>query len=103
MDEKQNTTGEGEGLGPMAGIIIIVVLLLLGGFYFWKTKAKGTDLVGPSGKTAEEIAAEADPTRAELSVQSSSDELQAIEGDLNSSALDALDAGMQDIDRELAP
>jgi hypothetical protein len=93
-------------LGPIIGVLIVVLVLILGGLYLW-----GQSLMnGPAG--SEQIIPrsiqnnEPETPRAEadadiLGTVSSSDELDAIDADLESTLLDSLDTELDEIDREL--
>lgn len=78
--------------GPLVAVIIILVLIIVGGLYFLKERS------------AQEVFI---PTETEDSVveslnqQSSSDELESIEADLNATDLENLDQGAAAIEAEL--
>jgi len=88
-----------KSFGPIIGIVIVVVLFVLGGLYYFFGYNQSTINVGyPS---AEEIRATDDTLTTELGAQSQSDEIGAIEEDLNVGDFDGLDADLQNIDIEL--
>lgn len=88
-------SGGKKPFGPTVGIIVIILVLLLGGFYFWWTQFRGTDM------TAEEILNQADPALQALEQQDTSDEIAAIEADLEATDLEGLDAELDLIEQEL--
>lgn len=94
-------------VGAIIGILIIVVVIVLGGLYVWGARLSKTPNIdvttdlGPGGQTAEDIAAAQDPATDNLNRQGSSDELSAIEDDLDATPLNELDAEMSDITVEL--
>ena len=92
-------------VGPVIGIIIIVIVLALGGLYVWGTQLNRTENseseVGPTNQTAEDISQAPDPTLDNLQTQSTSDELDTIEDDLDTTSLQGLDAEMNAINVEL--
>ncbi len=92
-------------MGAIVGIIIIVIVLVLGGFYVWGArldKMSNTDAqVGPGGETPEEISRKGDPATDNLNTQGTSDELNAIEDDLDTTSLNGLDAEVKNISVEL--
>lgn len=81
--------------GPVIGIVIIVVVLVLGGLYFW-----GERIVNEQ-PTPEEIIGAPDQTLENLNMQGTSDEINAIESDLNATNLQNLDSEVRDIESEL--
>lgn len=86
---------EERSMGAVLGSIIVVIILLVAAFYLWGNRPDATPL--EEGPTAEEVLSEDDPQAAALATQSDSDELEAIEADLNTdlgeltSELDAMD------------
>ena len=90
-----------KSMGPMLGIVIIVILLVLGGFYFWGTQIKDRSQVQEVEITAEDIANQEDTTLKNLQSQSTSDEIDDIEADLDATDLENLDSELDAIDQEL--
>lgn len=95
-------------LGVILGILIVVLSLILGGLYLWST----TFQTQPVAETpiverpTEEENNEPESTNAEADVQvletlSTSDEIAALEADIESTNLDELDAELQAIEAEL--
>lgn len=81
MEEKENNVNmRGEkgndmgSSGTIIGVIVILLIIILGGFYFW-SKRVGND-------------AQLD----EINMQSKTDDLSAIESDLNATEIENLDA-----------
>ena len=85
--------------GPLVGIIIIIVVLLIGAFYFFNTKVdelQETELLPTiqSGGETEAIVNQ-------LETQGTSDDIGAIEEDLNATDLENLDTELNQILNEL--
>ena len=94
-------------LGPILAVLIILLVLLLGGLYLWSNTLQDPlpEPVPVERPTAEENN-EPESNNAEAEVQtletvSTSDEISAIEADLDSTNLDELDAELNAIDAEL--
>ena len=79
--------------GPLIGIIIIVVLLAIGGLYLWGMQLMKGDEMMP--------AAESDQVTEDLRNYNSSDDINAIEADLNATSIDNLDSGASEVEGEL--
>ncbi len=93
-EEKQN--------GGVVGIIIIVVLVVVGGLYYWGANANDDEaVIFDESATAENILEAPDNQADALSNQGTSDEVSAIEEDLNLTGLDELDAELKAIEKEL--
>lgn len=82
--------------GPVIGIIIIVALLLLGGLYLW-----GMQILNQEEEAPQAQLNQSDPMLEQYEAQSSSDELDAIEADLQATSFDELDNGAAAVDAEL--
>jgi uncharacterized protein HemX len=82
MDGEQINRGNEGSAGPVIGIIIILAVIVLGGLYFWGQRTNET------AQEEDNLAAELD----EIGNQSSSDEVTAIEADLQSTDIESLDA-----------
>lgn len=89
---------KGSQAGPVIGSIIVIIVLVLGGLYFigQKVTKEGVFEPGP-----EEILNAPDLTLETLKEQGTSDEVSAIEEDLDATMLEDLDAELQDIESEL--
>ena len=89
--------------GPILGILIIVLVLILGGLYLWGAEVQEQEeVVTPrqiENNEPETVRATADAEI--LDVVSPSNELQAIEADLESTDLDSLDKELNEIDNEI--
>lgn len=90
-------------LGPMLGALILLVVIVIGGLYLWGQSLTKTD---PAFQERVIINNEPETPRALVDAQiletlSPSDDLGAIEADLNSTNLDSIDADMTTIDAEL--
>lgn len=89
---------------PIVGVIVIMLVLMLGGLVLW-----GSQLEKQSKTPLEEtliINNEPETPRAEadtqlLEIVSTSDEINAIEADLESTNMDSLDTDLTTIDTEL--
>lgn len=92
-------------LAPIIGVLIIMLVLILGGLYLWgRELSKGPAAIEIVPREIENN--EPETTRAEadaeiLQTTSTSDEIAAIEADIESTELDTLDAELEEIDREL--
>ncbi len=114
MNEENNIKGEVSKPevvvtnGPILVLLAVIMLIILGGMYYWYTtidQTVATKQVNPSRPTAEQNN-EPESTTAEaqteaMEVVSTSDEINAIEADLESTDLESLDAEMQAIENEL--
>lgn len=84
---------EKKSSGPLIAVIIILALIVVGGLYFLKERASQNTYVPESSVS--------DPITESLMQQSSSDDLDSIEADLNATNLDNLDQGAAVIQAEL--
>ena len=103
--EEASSSGQTQqkSMGPMLGIVIIVVLLVLGGFYFWGTQIKDKSQVQENAEvTAEDIANQEDTALENLNTQSTSDEIDDIEADLDATDLESLDSELDAFDQDLS-
>ena len=89
---------KGSQAGPVIGSIIVIIVLVLGGLYFIGQKVSKDGIFEPS---PEEILNESDLILETLENQGTSDEVSAIEEDLNATILEDLDAELQNIESEL--
>jgi hypothetical protein len=80
-----------KSLGPLIAVIIILSLIIIGGLYFLKERA--SQKVYPATTT--------DSVTESLNKQSTSDDLNSIEKDLNNTNIDNLDQGAAAIDSQL--
>lgn len=90
-------------LGPILGVLVIMLVLILSGLYLWgemlSKQAQTTDETPIVNNEPETPRATADAQI--LDTLSPSDELDAIDADLNSTQLDSLDTELNTIDTEL--
>ena len=104
MEQNQNeqpemsppTESESNRLGPILGVIIIIALIILGGLYMWNVSRD---------KVPQEIPipdVSSDPVVQELKRQGSTDGINPIQADLDTTDLDALDEGFAEIEAELS-
>lgn len=95
--------------GPILIVLVLLLVLILGGMYYWFATLNGTTEAVPPvpvERPTPEENNEPESTTAEaqvdtLLVTSPSDELSAIEADLEATNLDSLDAELQAIDAEI--
>lgn len=92
-------------VGPILGVLIVVLVLILGGLYLWGSMIADNE----NGALVERTIPNNEPetTRAQADGQimgtvSSSDELGAIEADLESTNLNDLDTELNQIDAEMS-
>ena len=101
-------------LGPILGVLIVLLVLILGGLYLWGSTLMDNAIEEaavenlPTTRTPTEIPVNNEPenanARAEveaLETVSTSDEIEAIEADIDATNLDSLDAELDAIDAEL--
>ena len=77
---------QGNSAGPVIATVIILVVIILGGLYFWGARSNSTSSGAPEVMSVNEI-----------STQSSSDDLNSIADDLNSTNVDNLDSELNAI------
>jgi len=96
-------------LGVILGVLIVLLVLILGGLYLWGATNQASP-VSPTPLVTErptpEENNEPESTTADAQVQaletvSTSNEIEAIEADIESTTLDELDAELEAIDAEL--
>lgn len=88
--------------GPVFGIIIIVILLVLAGFYFWGAALKREASNGAQPTATSTAAGQAaSPSTSVGPTMSTSDSLNSIQADLNSTDLKNLDAEMSSVNSDL--
>lgn len=89
-------------IAPILGVLLIMLVLILGGLYLWGaalTEEKALETRVIENNEPETPRAEADAEI--LETVSTSDSLEAIEADIESTNLDSLDAEMNEIELEL--
>jgi flagellar basal body-associated protein FliL len=91
--------------GIILGVLIVVLVIILGGLYLWGASLSGTSpVVVPATPPIENNEPETPRAAADtqaLKVVSSSDELDAIEADIESTNLNTLGSELDEIGREL--
>jgi len=92
---KENSNGK----GPLIGSIIVILVLIAGLAYLWQNFPGQSEV--PADMSAEDIRNLPDEAAESLESQSSSDEISAIEADLNSTDLGDIDAELDTINTEL--
>lgn len=85
---------ESSAAGPVIGAIIIVAVLILGGFYYWGAYLEERDR---AALTAEDIMNQPDVILEQLKTQGTSDELGAIEADVDATDLENLTTELDQI------
>ena len=104
MEQNQNkqpevsppTEERGNRLGPIAGVIIIIALIILGGLYMWNVSR---DKVLPVPQEMPDVTS--DPVVQELESQGSTDGINPIQADIDTTDLDTLDEAFAEIEAEL--
>jgi hypothetical protein len=81
--------------GPLIAVVVILLVIVIGGLYFLGQRMSQAPYTPPVDTT------ETDSVTASLKSQSSSDDLDAIEKDLNSTDLDNLDQGAAALQAEI--
>lgn len=91
MEPQQNQSG----IGSIIGTILIIAIIILGGLYFWGKRIE-------EGKLKQDLVTDTTPNpapemneAAAIKSVSSSDDLDSIQADLNSTKLDNLSAEVQ--------
>jgi uncharacterized protein HemX len=98
------TKTHNSSLGPILGVLLILLVIIFSGLYLWGAALNSQFETEQNNRTIpnnepETVRAVADTQI--LETVSSSDSLEAIEADVNSTILDSLDAELDEIDREL--
>jgi len=91
MPPMQGQTNK-KSIGPLVAVIIILALIIIGGLYFLKERSSQQVYVP---------ATTSDSITDSLNQQSSSDDLNSIEADLNATDIDNLDQGAATVEAEL--
>jgi hypothetical protein len=100
MEETENTTNEnGESNNRWAWIVTgVVIVVVVAGFYMWPKENANVPEETPVVQQEE-----VDVATASLQQVSSSDEVSAIEQDLNNTDLSGLDKEIPDIETQVNP
>lgn len=92
MEPTQNMQPTEGTNGPVIGIIVVIVVLIVGAFYFFTRINEIQDVPQELPLTEEEVSTTPPP--------SSSDEVDAIENDLEAENFDDIDAEMNALEAE---
>ncbi len=92
--------------GPILILLFAILLALLGGIYYWYTILMSQPIVAPATRPTAEMNNEPESTTAEArtgatDVVSTSDELDAIQADIESTRFDDIDDGFTAVENEL--
>ena len=95
----------GKGFGLVLGLLFVVLLLILGGMYYWFVSVQPATLESYGRPTAEENK-EPESTNARagadaLTTLSTSNELEAIRADIESTDIQGINSDMQAIEAEI--
>ena len=92
-------------VGPVLGVLIIILILVLAGLYLWggMLSKQEAELEQQQIINNEPETPRADADVRTLNTLSPSDELEAIEADLDGTNLDSIDQDFSAIDAELNP
>ncbi len=101
MDTTDTTETPRKPVGPTVAIIVILLLLALGALYIVGGRVAERADKEAAEPTPADIGAEQDLALQSLQSVGTSDELPAIEADVNATNLDALDAETEAINAEL--
>jgi len=105
--QKENAVPHSAATGPIIVVLAVLLLAVLGAMYYWFTIMQATPVIVPEVSRPSAIENnEPESTTAEaqtdgMGVVSSSDEIDAINADLESTNLDSLDTELGAIDAEL--
>jgi len=94
-------------VGLVLGLLIVLLVLILGGLYLWYSVAFApTPIAQPQERFVPDMPNEPEMQNADAEVQklntvSTSNEIDAIEADIESTDLEQMDAELQAIDAEL--
>jgi len=96
----EENTDEDKSLGPVLGSIIVVIILVVAAFYVWGSGSNSNNAPADVPQADTTIPATDAATEA-LAEQGTSDDIAAIEADLEATILDGLDAELEQIEAEL--
>ncbi len=93
-------------LAVILGLLIVLLILIMAGLYLWYLNSFNQPIAAPVERFVPEMPNEPEMQNAEANVQqqqtvSTSNEIDAIEADIESTNLDELDAELNAIDAEL--
>lgn len=92
-DTQKNST-----TGPIIGSFIVILLIITGGIYFWGSliTSKKVQIQEKQTQSTQTETAEIEKT----AKQSNSDDVPAIEADIESTDIDSVDSNFDDIEKE---
>lgn len=91
-------------IGPILGVIVVVLVLILGGLYLWGSTLEEEQQNTTTERQIENNEPETPRSKADAQIMgtvSPSDELDAIETDLENTNFEGIDADLDTADREL--
>jgi biopolymer transport protein ExbD len=91
--QMQNQPEKKSSLAPLIAVIIILALIVIGGLYFLKQRASNQAVTIPPVETPITTEQPSDIITESLNQQSTSDDLNSIETDLNATNINNLDQG----------
>ncbi len=89
-------------IGAVLGVLILILVLILGGLFLWGSMLAEKEDALPAIENNEPETPRAEADAQILETVSTSDELDAINADLESTNLDSIDSDLQAIDNEFA-
>ena len=110
VGQANTDTNEPSSIGILLGILIVILVLILGGLYLWGTTLQNTtvpaEVTAPAERPTADENNEPESTNAEADAEtlravSTSDEVNAIEADLEATDLEAIDRELDAIELEL--
>lgn len=96
MNQPMQAPNNKSSIGPVIGAIIIVLLLILGGLYVWGEKLNQGDTPNDQSLN-EQYDASQDAAVIQFKQQGSSDDLNSIEADIQSTNLDSIDSAANNV------
>jgi uncharacterized membrane protein len=88
------------GKGALIGSIIVILLLIVAGAYVWMSRPASEPVLNEM-EDASQIENSPDEMLGDLQIQGTSDEVTAIEADVNATNLEDVDVELNQIDAEL--
>ena len=82
--------------GPIIGLVIIILIIALGSVYFLNQR-ENEDLIDTNSATEQTLEQEHQEVLTDIEEQSSTDDLESIEADLNATNLDSLDTNLDEL------
>ncbi len=88
------------GMGSIIAIIVIVIILALGGLYYFTIGVGQINDNEPPASTADELQNSDDPEVQALMNQGTSDEIAAIDADVEATSFAGVDGAISDIEAD---